>query len=103
MRFPWPRRSRGPRKSFGMRYTLLNLLRSIGCAVLPLIWMATDKRRDSLEYWNARLTRMGLGHEAGSHRWLRYGHRVSELDCDGVKTYTAPEEIEDRNEWPISL
>lgn len=72
--------------------------------------MASDKRRDSQEYWEGRLKRMGLSMEAGNPwkceetrvRRLSYGHIVNDLDFDGRQTYTA-KDIEDRAEWPISL
>lgn len=68
---------------------------------MPLC-MASDKRRDSAEYWESRLVRMGLSAEAGRHTWLAYGHTVTGLDVDGRKTYSAGE-IEGQQEWPISL
>lgn len=68
---------------------------------LPCL-VATDKKRDTREYWDARLTRMGLSMEAGRHDWLAFGHRVSDLDFDGRKTYPTGE-TEEVIEWPISL
>lgn len=65
--------------------------------------MASDKRRDTQEYWDARLARMNLGTERGRPTWLDYGYRVNDLDFDGVRTYSTANEIEDRQEWPISL
>jgi len=75
--------------------------------------MANDKRRDTREYWEARLKRMGLSMSAGEGvawqdgkpvRWLSYGHTVTDLDFDGRNTYTPTAgEIEERQEWPISL
>jgi hypothetical protein len=63
----------------------------------------TDKRRSTQAYWDARLTRMGLSPERGRHDWLVYGHLVSALDYDGVKTYTTAADIEENQEWPISI
>ena len=66
--------------------------------------MATDKRRDTQTYWEARLKRMNLDMETGRDSWLSYGHDVAKLDTDGRKTYTVPTgEVEDNQEWPISL
>jgi hypothetical protein len=64
--------------------------------------MASDKRRDNAAYWEARLKRMGLDADRGRPSWLSYGYTVHECDFDGRKTYTAGE-IEELNEWPISL
>lgn len=67
--------------------------------------MATDKRRDSQKYWEARLTRMGFSVEAGRHDWLSFGHVATDLDFDGRKTYTAAQtgESSELTEWPVSL
>lgn len=66
--------------------------------------MATDKRRDTKAYWEARLKRMDLDAERGRPSWLQYGHDVHKLDTDGRTTYAVTaEDIEDRQEWPISL
>lgn len=66
--------------------------------------MASDKRRDTPAYWEARLQRMRLGMETGHVDWISYGHEVTKLDTDGRKTF-APiaGEIEDVSEWPLSL
>lgn len=69
---------------------------------MPIV-MATDKRRDTEEYWEARLTRMGLSVESGRHDWLAFGHIVSDLDFDGRKTYTQDGESQELTEWPLSL
>jgi len=63
-----------------------------------------DKRRDSLQYWEKRLQRMGLGMEAGHVDWIEYGHLVNELDYDG-KTAFRPrtERVRECDEWPVSL
>lgn len=49
--------------------------------------VATDKRRNTKAYWNARLKRMGLEMDRGRPSWLVYGHDVTKLDTDGRKTY----------------
>lgn len=67
--------------------------------------MASDKRRTSPEYWEARLKRMNLEVDRGRPSWLDYGHEVSKLDTDGRKTFEgekAGESLE-YGEWPISL
>ena len=64
--------------------------------------VATDKRRNSAEYWEARLHRMGLGMDVGLPKWLSYGHVVSDLDFDGRAIFEG--ESKDAHEWPfISL
>lgn len=74
--------------------------------------MASDKQRSTPEYWEKRLRRMGLSMEAGTPRVpgskghvriLTYGHKVSALDFDGVRTYATAEDVEVNQEWPISL
>lgn len=65
--------------------------------------MATDKRRDTVSYWEARLQRMGLGMESGHVDWITYGHVVSDLDFDGQKTYPLTGEREVVTDWPLSL
>lgn len=87
--------------------------------------MASDKRRDTPEYWEARLKRMGLTIDAGEGvawltpkerrklgtecedgkpvRWLQYGHTVTDLDFDGRETYPLTGEGERLKEWPQSL
>jgi hypothetical protein len=65
--------------------------------------MASDKRRDTQAYWEARLKRMGLDAERGRPSWLSYGHDVTFLDTDGRKTYHLAGETQRENEWPISL
>lgn len=65
--------------------------------------MATDKRRDSQEYWEARLSRMNLGAQRGRPTWLDYGYTVTDRDFDGVKTYTTVSDVEENQEWPVSL
>lgn len=66
--------------------------------------MATDKRRDTGAYWEARLQRMGLGMETGHLDWISYGHVVSDLDFDGRTTYPSTgERSEIATEWPLSL
>jgi hypothetical protein len=66
--------------------------------------MASDKRRDTPAYWDARLKRMNLDADRGRPSWLSYGHQVTELDTDGRKTYNvkAGESLE-LVEWPLSL
>jgi hypothetical protein len=64
--------------------------------------MASDKKRDSPAYWEARLKRMGLCMNAGYNpNWLSYGHSVTELDTDGRKTFTVDESRESKglSEW----
>lgn len=39
------------------------------------------------EYWDRLLTRNGLSMERGHAKWLSYGHKLSDLDFDGVRTY----------------
>lgn len=39
----------------------------------------------------------------GTPDWLVYGHKVSNLDFDGIKTYTTVQSITENEEWPISL
>ena len=74
----------------------------------------SDKRRDSPEYWEARLARMGLSMHAGiPERWnpeeeeaerlLVYGHNVLELDFDGRNSVPVPPSDEELAEWPRSL
>lgn len=66
--------------------------------------MATDKRRDTAQYWEARLKRMGLDADKGRPSWLQYGHEITKLDTDGRKTYeSADGEREAVDEWPQSL
>ena len=65
--------------------------------------MATDKRRDSASYWEARLKRMNLDADRGRPSWLSYGHEVTELDTDGRMTYANSGESLENEEWPISL
>jgi len=66
--------------------------------------MATyNKRRISQEYWEARLTRMGLSPERGRHDWLTYGEDFAALDYDGKKTYRSNGGDERLDEWPLSL
>jgi len=65
--------------------------------------MASDKRRESQQYWEARLKRMNLDIDRGRLKWLCYEHITGPLpDFDGKRTYTA-QDVEDLNEWPISL
>lgn len=66
--------------------------------------MTSDKRRDKQAYWEARLTRMGLSVEAGRHDWLTFGHTPTDLNLDGGRTYKPTDgELEETQEWPISL
>lgn len=66
--------------------------------------MATDKRRDTPQYWEARLKRMDLDADRGRPSWLSFGHEVTKLDTDGRKTYVADDaERMEVNEWPQSL
>ena len=56
------------------------------------------------KYWERLLTRSHLSMESGHHKWLDYGHRVSELDYDGARTYRVLDQVtEHGDEWPISL
>jgi hypothetical protein len=71
--------------------------------LIPSKCMASDKQRTSQEYWEQRLKRMGLTPRAGEHKWLSYGHKLSALDYDGVRTYATAEDVEENQEWPISL
>jgi hypothetical protein len=65
--------------------------------------MATDKRRDTAQYWEARLKRMGLTVERAGPDWLIYGHDVSKLDTDGRKTFVPITGETEELEWPMSL
>lgn len=65
--------------------------------------MATDKRRNSAQYWEDRLKRMDLDADRGRPSWLSYGHEVAKLDTDGRKTYVSTAGDEDFTEWPLSL
>lgn len=56
--------------------------------------MASDKKRQTPQYWEVRLHRMGLGMDEGTPHWLSYGHRVSDLDFDGNKTYPTTDKAE---------
>jgi hypothetical protein len=69
-----------------------------------------DKQPNESEltaYWEARLKRMHLTMDAGSHigtETICYGHSVLDLDYDGRITYKPPTgERLDNKEWPISL
>lgn len=65
--------------------------------------MASDKRRQSLEYWETRLKRMDLDMGRGHVNWIDYGHDIKKLDTDGRKTYSIAGEHEECSEWPLSL
>lgn len=66
--------------------------------------MASDKRRDTQQYWDARLKRMGMDVEVGTPHWLFYGHDVTKLDTDGRKLYVPTDGGRtEENEWPQSL
>lgn len=66
--------------------------------------MASDKRRQSPEYWEARLKRMNLEMGRGHVNWIDYGHDIKHLDTDGRRTYVSVTgEREDLAEWPISM
>lgn len=68
--------------------------------------MASDKRRDSPEYWEARLKRMGLDADRGRPTWLSYGHSVTDLDTDGRKLYPVTDlktDLSEGFEWPVSF
>lgn len=54
-------------------------------------------------YWDVKLKQYGLTPEVGHPKWLSYGHKVADLDFDGVKTYTTASDIEENQEWPVSL
>ena len=63
------------------------------------------KAKDSLDYWDARLKRMGCSMEAGrkiGNMSLTYGHDVLTMDYDGRRTYQTGERL-DFEEWPVSL
>jgi hypothetical protein len=63
--------------------------------------MASDKRRDTPAYWEARLQRMGLGMESAHVDWITYGFSVNErdqLDKHTVNAYHAGEKAQ-RDEW----
>lgn len=63
------------------------------------------KRRDSQEYWEARLKRMGLTMNAGRQEWITYGHMISDIDFDGRVVYVPEKSGEslEIGEWPVSL
>ncbi len=71
---------------------------------LRVLVMASDKRRDTARYWEARLERMNLDMGRGHVNWIDYGHDITKLDTDGRRSYesTAGEQ-EDVREWPQSL
>ena len=58
------------------------------------------------EYWEARLKKAGLTMDTGwNPDWLTYGHRIADLDFDGITTYAVKQIGEglDNGDWPISL
>jgi len=47
----------------------------------------TVLEKDSPEYWERLLARNQLSMSRGTPDWLVFGHKVTDLDYDGKKTY----------------
>lgn len=50
--------------------------------------------KEDPQYWERLLSRNQLSMERGQSKYLSYGHRLSALDFDGVRTYATAETLE---------